>query len=314
MTRLQRVLLTCAAVPMVVFGGLGGVGTFTNMTRAFGSAGTALGVIAAGEGATAVLAVLALVLTAFSQSTPALVRAGLWAMPAAAAVVGAVTAPTLPLAAVQALTPMGMCVSAEGLALMVRRTMVYRTGVDPEQQRRTADTTRRLAYLRAVAAQHPDEATRRRAELDAWKVAERAGAGDLVLGAELAEVQRERLSIAADDALSSMFTIVAAPALTSAEHHGAPTEHPAPPTAPSAPQAGAGATLADVCTVAGVVEPTPGDTMTDDQVAAVLRWLRYSTNPPMSGRAAFTAFRSAGFTAPNDKLNEMWRALGTTTP
>ncbi|MER7757811.1 hypothetical protein [Kitasatospora sp. NPDC097643] len=300
LTRIHRVLLVAAAVPMLVFGVLGGIGTFSNMTRAFHSSGTALGVIAAGEGATAVLAILTLVLTAFSQATPALVRAGLWAMPLAAAVVGAVTAPTLPLAAVQALTPMGMCVSAEGLALMVRRTMVYRTGIDPEQQRRTADTTRRLAYLRAVAAKHPDAETRRKAELEAWKVAGEAGAGDLVLGGDLVDVQRERLTIAADDALSEMFTIVATPAAALGEAPAAPEATPA-----------STATLDDVCAVAGVETPAPGDAMSADQVAAVLRWLRYSTNPPMSGRQAISAFRTHGFTATDAELWSAWRSIPT---
>ncbi|MCX4752008.1 hypothetical protein OG455_41945 [Kitasatospora sp. NBC_01287] len=300
-------LLVSAAVPMVVFGALGGVGTFSNMTRAFKSSGTALGVIAAGEGATAVLAVLTLVLTAFSQSTPAMVRTGLWAMPLAASVVGALTAPTWSLTAVQALTPMGMCVSAEGLALMVRRTMVYRTGIDPEQQRRTADTTRRLAYLRAVAAKHPDENRRRKAELEAWKVAGQAGAGDLVLGGELVDVQRERLTIAADDALSSMFTIVAAvPAAVAAAQVGAGG---APGAGALPQQPPAGSTLADVCAVAGITEPVPGDPMTADQVAAVLRWLRYSTNPPMSGRGAITAFRNDGYKATDAELWAAWRVV-----
>uniref|UniRef100_UPI000D122C0C hypothetical protein n=1 Tax=Streptomyces sp. NRRL B-24484 TaxID=1463833 RepID=UPI000D122C0C len=240
LTRLHRALLVTAAVPMLGFGVMGGIGTYSNMTRAFADSGTALGVIAAGEGATAVLAVLTLVLTALSQSTPTLVRTGLWAMPAAAAVVGAVTASTLPLAAVQAITPMGMCVAAEGLALMVRRVMVYRTGIDPEARRRTADTTRRLAYLRAVAAQHPDAKTRRRAELKAWKVAEKAGDGDHQLGADLVQVQRERLTIAADDALSSMFTLVAvAPAAAVEAQVNAPAELPAaaPQQLPAAPDA-----------------------------------------------------------------------------
>lgn len=301
LTTIHRVLLIGAAVPMVVFGVLGGIGTFYNMTRAFGSAGTALGVIAAGEGATTVLAVLTLVLTAFSQSTPAAVRTGLWAMPLAASVVGVLTAPSWSLTAVQALTPMAMCVSAEGLALMVRRTMVYRTGIDPEQQRRTADTTRRLAYLRAVAAKHPDEKRRRKAELEAWKVAGQAGAGDLVLGGDLVHVQRERLTIAADDALGEMFTIVAAPAAAALGEAPA-----APAVAPAST-----ATLDDVCTVAGVEIPAPGDAMTADQVAAVLRWLRYSTNPPMSGRQAIAAFRTHGFTATDAELWTAWRSIPT---
>ncbi|MEU3574723.1 hypothetical protein AB0E96_40925, partial [Kitasatospora sp. NPDC036755] len=154
----------------------------------------------------------------------------------------------------------------------------------------------------------------------AWRHAARVGEGDLQLGEDLAEVQRERLTIAADDALSGMFTLVAvAPAVALEAQVSAPAGAPAVAPAPSAVAPAAtgatGATLADVCMVAGLAEPVPGEPISDDQVAAVLRWLRFSTNPPMSGRAAIAAFRAAGYIATEARLWDAWRAIsGTTNP
>lgn len=70
LTMAQRVVLTAAFVPMLATGIAGGVGTYSNISRAYGT-GTALGAVAAGEGATAVLALVLLGLTMLGQSSPA---------------------------------------------------------------------------------------------------------------------------------------------------------------------------------------------------------------------------------------------------
>src|SRR5690606_20502669 len=143
---------------------------------------TALGIVAAGEGATLVAALVMLGLTMLGQAAPLAIRAALWLLPAAASAVGTVIAPTLREAVVFAVTPMAMTVSAEGLALLARRIVVKVTGHDIEAQRRNAATLQRLAYHRARAAKHPSERVRSRSERISWRLARRVGAGDAQLG------------------------------------------------------------------------------------------------------------------------------------
>lgn len=212
----QKTILAAATLPMVAFGALGAVGTYSNIAAAFDRSATALGVVAAGEGATLVLAVVMIGLTMLGQSSPAPVRIGLWTLPAVASGTGAIVATSVTEAVVYAMTPMAMCVSAEGLGLLARRIVVHRTGVDMEAQRRTASTVQRLAYHRARAANHPDEKARENAELKSWKLAKKVGVGDDQLGTHLVTVQRDRMAEGADSALAAMFTTSAVtPALVS---------------------------------------------------------------------------------------------------
>ncbi|MEE1781507.1 hypothetical protein PUR71_00915 [Streptomyces sp. SP17BM10] len=301
--------LICAAV-----GVAGAYGTYSNAKAVFHDSGRALSLVAGGEGVVLVLGVAMLGLTLIQRPYPAALRLALIAVPAAASVAGVVIAPTMADAAAYAISPMAMTAAAELSGLLARSIVVHRNGVDAEAQRRAADATRRLAYHRARAAGHPDKKTRARSERAAWRLAARVGEGDLVLGADLAEVQRERLTIAADDALSGMFTLVAvAPAVAVEAQVSVPAGAPAVAPAPHPAAPGATATLADVCTVAGIAEPAPGEAITDDQVAAVLRWLKFSTNPPMSGRAAIAAFRSGGYVATEARLWEAWRSISSPT-
>nr|CAH60140.1 putative conjugal transfer protein [Streptomyces tenjimariensis] len=189
---------------MVATGVAGGYGTYTNISLAYGS-GTAVGAVAAGEGATAVLALVLLGLTMLGQSSPLVIRAGLWALPAAASVMSAMAATTPGEVVIYALTPMGMTASAEGAAFLARRIVVHRDGRDAEAERRAAAVVQALAYHRARAANHPDEKVRRDSELQAWKLAGKVGIGDLELGDRLLGVQRERVTAGADAALVAMF-------------------------------------------------------------------------------------------------------------
>jgi hypothetical protein len=70
-----------------------------------GRSGTALGIVAAGEGATLVLALVMVGLTMLGQSAPAAVRLGLWGAPVAAAVVGVSLADGVAEAVVYGITP-----------------------------------------------------------------------------------------------------------------------------------------------------------------------------------------------------------------
>ncbi|MGW0424451.1 conjugal transfer protein [Streptomyces sp. NPDC003015] len=204
LTNTQIGVLTAAFVPMLATGVFGGIGTYSNIGHAYGK-GTALGALAAGEGATAVLALVLLGLTMLGQSSPRIVRAGLWALPAAAAVMGAMAAPDAGRTVIYALTPMGMSVSAEGMAFLARRIVVHTDGRDAEHERRTADIVQALAYHRARAAQHPTAWVRKFSERKSWRLARKVGVGDAALGSRLLDVQRDRITAGADAALGSMF-------------------------------------------------------------------------------------------------------------
>ncbi|MBO8189215.1 hypothetical protein [Streptomyces spirodelae] len=203
-------VLVAAAVPMVAFGVLGGAGTYSNIITVFHRSATALGVVAGGEGATLVLALVMVGLTMLGQSVPAAVRIGLWALPMVASGTGVAVARSATEAVVYAMTPMAMCVSAEGLGLLARRIVIYSTGVDMEARRRNAATVQKLAVQRALAAGHPEERARKKARKKVWRIAKKVGVGDTDLGATLVEVQRTRMTQGADTALESMF----APAVT----------------------------------------------------------------------------------------------------
>ncbi|WP_020133978.1 hypothetical protein [Streptomyces sp. 351MFTsu5.1] len=204
LTNTQIGVLTAAFVPMLATGVFGGIGTYSNIGHAYGK-GTALGALAAGEGATAVLALVLLGLTMLGQSSPRIVRAGLWALPAAAAVMGAMAAPDAGRTVIYALTPIGMSVSAEGMAFLARRIVVHTDGRDAEHERRTADIVQALAYHRARAAQHPTAWVRKFSERKSWRLARKVGVGDAGLGSRLLDVQRDRITAGADAALGSMF-------------------------------------------------------------------------------------------------------------
>jgi hypothetical protein len=211
LTRGQKAVFIVAALPMAAVGGLGAAGTYTNVASEFHRAATALGVVAAGEGLVLILALVMLLVTMLGQTAPAPVRVGLWLAPVAAAVTGVIVADTVREAVVYALTPMAMSGAAEGLAFVARRIVVYRDGVDMEVQRRNADAVQALAYQSALAAGHPDEETRESARRKAWELGARVGVGDPQLGAQLLQVQRERLRDGADLALRGMYAPPPAP-------------------------------------------------------------------------------------------------------
>ncbi|MCX4858986.1 conjugal transfer protein [Streptomyces canus] len=223
LTRMQIGVLVAAFVPMLATGVIGGIGTYSNIGHAYGQ-GTALGALAAGEGATAVLALVLLGLTMLGQSSPRVVRIGLWALPAAASVMGAMAAPDPARTVIYALTPLGMSVSAEGMAFLARRIVVHTDGRDAEHERHTADLVQALAYHRARAAQHPSDRVKKWSERKSWRLARKIGVGDTALGSRLLDVQRDRVTEGADAALASMFGTPTAPALTTSANAEESTE------------------------------------------------------------------------------------------
>ncbi|MFE5007315.1 conjugal transfer protein [Streptomyces sp. NPDC056696] len=199
---------------MLATGAFGGIGTYSNISRAYGK-GTALGAVSAGEGATAVLALVLLGLTMLGQASPRIIRLGLWALPAAASAMAAMAADDPGTTVIYAITPMGMCVSAEGMAFLARRIAVHTDGRDAEGERRAVEVVQRLAYHRARAANHPSERIRKWSDRASWRLARKVGSGDAELGSRLLDVQRQRVAIGADAALGAMFRLTpdASPAL-----------------------------------------------------------------------------------------------------
>ncbi|MFC9267705.1 conjugal transfer protein [Streptomyces zhihengii] len=215
LSRSQKVVLTAAFVPMVGTGVAGGIGTYANISTAYGS-GTAVGAVAAGEGATAVLALVLLGLTMLGQSSPTVIRLGLWALPAAASAMSAMAAKTPGEVVIYALTPMGMTTAAEGAAFLARRIVVHRDGRDVEAERQAAAVVQALAYQWARAESHPDRKVRAKSQKTAWKLARKVGIGDTSLGDRLLDVQRDRVTAGADAVLRQMFTAPDHPALAAA--------------------------------------------------------------------------------------------------
>jgi hypothetical protein len=326
LTRTQAIVLGTAATAMLAIGALGAAGTFANLRTVFPGP-TALGAVAAGEGATLILALTYVGLVMLGQTAPTIVRAGLWALPAVASTVGAMAATDLTATVIYAATPLAMVVAAEGTGLIARRIVVRTTGQDIEAQRRAASTVRRLAYEQARAERHPDEAVRQRAARRAWKLAARVGDGDLALGEQLVDVQRVRLVAGADASLAAMFapgtpvTEIGTPGVTPALD---PAPEPAADPAPE-PETGTGVTgdgtqasdpqtLADLAAVTRVPTPVPGEALSADQLRVVLRWLRYQEDPPLSYRSARDLFRELGFVGAEDRIRPAWSALVAAEP
>ncbi|RPK85088.1 conjugal transfer protein [Streptomyces sp. ADI98-10] len=220
----QTIILSAAALPMVAVGAFGGAGTYSNIVTEFDRAATAIGVVAAGEGVTLVLALVMVGVTMLGQAAPAPVRIGLWVTPISAGLTGVVVADDYTEAVVYGMTPLAMSAAAEGLGFLARRIVVYTTGTDMEAQRRNAATMQRLAYHQARAAKHPDKRVKWWSERASWRLARRVGHGDAQLGHSLVDVQREQLTRGAGAALADMYALPATVAETATE---APARHSA---------------------------------------------------------------------------------------
>jgi hypothetical protein len=247
----QIAVLILATLPMIAVGIGGAIGTYANAASVLHRKETALGVVAAGEGATLVAALVMIGVTMLGQPAPLAIRAALWLFPAAASVMGLAIAPTATEAVVFAITPLAMTAAAEGISFLARRIVVHATGTDIEAQRRNAAILRRIAYHQARAQRHPWKWVRKISELLAWRLIGRLGHGDATLGSALADVQNTRVVAGADVALAAMLG-------------GAP-EFPAV-AAPSAPATRAAAPHAPVAAGPATPKPTrsapPADTAT----------------------------------------------------
>ncbi|MGW4493786.1 hypothetical protein [Streptomyces sp. NPDC004376] len=262
----QIAVLVLATLPMIAVGAGGALGTYANAASVLHRKETALGVVAAGEGATLVAALVTIGVTLLGQAAPSIARAALWLLPLTAAAMGFAIAPTASEAVVFGLTPLAMTASAEGTAFLARRIVTYRTNEDVEAQRRNAATLRRIAFHRARAERHPWKWVQKVSELTAWRLMGQLGRSDTALGSALTDVQNTRIVDGANTALAAMLssgtplppathsatrrpTRTATPADTATS--SAPT--PATPALPGAPAPSGGATSAADTVIEGEV-------------------------------------------------------------
>jgi len=77
-----------------------------------------------------------------------------------------------------------------------------------------------------------------------------------------------------------------------------------------APAEGAMA-LQELADIAGVDLPEQGVTLSDEQLEVVLRWLRYSMEPPRSYRQAQAEFRKHGYRAREERVRRIWGEIET---
>lgn len=206
LTRGQKAILIGATLPMIAVGIGGAIGTYTNAKSQLQESGTAIGVVAAGEGATLVASLVMIGVTMLGQAAPRVVRAALWLIPAAASIMGLAIAPHLREAVVYAITPMAMTASAEGISFLARRIVTHTSGEDVEAQRRNAEVMRKIAFHAAQAERHPDPKVQKKSALEAWRLMRSIGDGDAQLGSRLIDTSRERLTQGADTALVAMLT------------------------------------------------------------------------------------------------------------
>ncbi|MCM1972303.1 hypothetical protein [Streptomyces sp. G1] len=148
----------------------------------------------------------------------------------------------------------------------------------------------------------------------------------------LREADKKHGELAAAFAARSLtlaVTPTGTPALSTGTDRAALTENPTENTGPDTPGGTPGTapdtqvnehsdpapahpvTLADLAAVTGVPTPVPGEPLTDTQLDVVLRYLRYTDDPPRSYRHARNTFRDAGFVGSEERIRRVWAALMT---
>lgn len=197
----QRLVLIIAAVPMAAAGIAGGVASYFNFVSVLTERSYAASIVLAGEGATVICALVALAVTLMGQHTPAPARAGLWLIPMVASVAGGVIAPDLNTKIVMSLSPLAMTAAGEGLALVARRTVAYRTGVDIEQQRRSG-----LMLWHANRAVNGRGLGKVISHAAVWRLTKQFAATDGQLSVQLGETQRFRINEGADANLAAVLS------------------------------------------------------------------------------------------------------------
>lgn len=65
-------------------------------------------------------------------------------------------------------------------------------------------------------------------------------------------------------------------------------------------------TLEELAQAAGVDKPEPNEYLTDERLKVVIRWLRFTMEPPRSYRQAYAAFKEEGFQAREKRVRLAW--------
>lgn len=201
LTKGQAFVLAVASTPMAVIGAAGAYATYVNMNNVLHRGASALGLVAAGEGATLICALVALAVTLMGQHTPATVRVGMWAVPLIASAAGIVMAPTTNDRVTMAVTPLAMTAAGEGVAFVARRVVAYQTGVDIEQQRRSG-----LLLWHANRAANGHGLGAKRSQAAVWRLTRRFAETDGQLSVQLGEIQRYRIGEGADANLAAVLS------------------------------------------------------------------------------------------------------------
>lgn len=221
LTKGQAAVLVAASLPMAAAGVAGGVASYFNFASLLASRSNAISLVLAGEGATVICALVALAVTLMGQHTPGPARAGLWLIPLAASVAGVAIAPDLNTRIVMALSPLAMTAAGEGITLVARRIVAYRTGVDIEQQRRSG-----LLLWHANRAANGSGPGKRISKAAVWRLTKQFAATDSQLSVQLGEIQRYRVGEGADNNLAAVLSGAAV----------RPSERPAVAAAPQLPE------------------------------------------------------------------------------
>lgn len=199
LTKGQVAVLIAASLPMAAAGIAGGIASYFNFAQVLASKSNAVSLVLAGEGATVICALVALAVTLMGQHTPTPARAGLWLIPLAASVAGAFIAPDVNTKVVMALSPLAMTAAGEGITLVARRIVAYRTGVDIEAQRRNG-----LLVWHARRARQGGWLGRKLSKAAVWRLTRQFSATDAQMAVQLGEVQRYRISQGADADLDAL--------------------------------------------------------------------------------------------------------------
>lgn len=226
----QITVLGLAATPMTAVGIAGAVATYVNMSHSLHSGASAMGMVAAGEGAVLVAALVALAVTLMGQHTPVVARVAMWVLPIVASVAGVLLADSRDMRVAMAVTPLAMTAAGEGVAFVARRVVAYRTGVDLEQQRRSG-----LLLWHANRAANGGRLGKRISKAAVWRLTRKFAETDAQMSVQLGEVQRFRIGEGADINLARVLSgSPEKPAVAPAEPVKA-IALPAAPEAPSAP-------------------------------------------------------------------------------
>jgi hypothetical protein len=197
----QVTVLAVAAVLMTAVGATGVIATYVNMNNALHRSASAAGLVAAGEGATFISALVALAVTLMGQHTPMVARLGMWVIPMVASGVGVALAPTHTDRVVMAITPLAMTAAGEGITFVARRVVAYRTSVDIEQRRRSG-----LLLWHANRAANGSWPGRKLSTAAVWRLSKQVASTDGQLSVQLGEIQRYRISEGMDANLAAILT------------------------------------------------------------------------------------------------------------